>query len=185
MTKPESELLQKLIDDLAAAKRELDGLMFDEEYPHELGEPCTPEQITKLEGILGKALPPSYHAFLELHNGWRNFNGGAKLLAVEDQTSSWVEKRKEDLDELFYEDEDNENPFNNGAIPILLGEDESDYLILDPNSLHQDGEMIFIAYDYTEEEERFTDFSSFLQQQLDLHLEMIEDEKRGVVNEED
>ena len=184
MTKPALDQMQKLVDDLAVAIRELDSLLFDEEYPHKPGKPCTPEQITGLERLLGKSLPPSYLAFLKIHNGWRNFSGGTNLLAVEDQGSSWVEKRKDELDELFYEDDDNENPFNSGAIPILLGEDVSNYLVLDPDSVGQDGEMDFVAYDFTEKEERFTDFTSFLRYQLDLYLEMIEDERSGVDYEE-
>jgi len=177
--------LQKLIDDLAEAMRQRDRLLFDEEYPHELGKPSSPKQIATLERILGKPMPPSYRAFLELHNGWNKFDGGAKLLAVEDQGSAWVKKRLEDLDTLFYEEEEGENPFKEGAIPVLLGEDELNFLVLDPRTVRQNGEMDFIQFDLTEEEERFKDFTSFLEHKLNLTREIIDDQMKGSSDEQE
>jgi SMI1/KNR4 family protein SUKH-1 len=171
--------LQMLIGDLSEALRKRDQLLFDEEYPHELGEPCSPSQIATLERILGKPLPPSYRAFLELHNGWKKFVGGARLLAVEDQESAWVKKRLEDLDTLFFEDEEAENPFKEGVIPVLLGEDERSFLVLDPRTFRQNGEMDFVQFDLTEEERRFEDFTSFLQHKLNLTQEIIQDQLEG------
>jgi SMI1 / KNR4 family (SUKH-1) len=112
--------LQKLIHELAEAQREYDRLVSDEEDEHALGPPASPKQVAKLEDIVGKPLPPSYRAFLELHNGWDDFAGGAKLLSVEDHGRAWVKKRVKDLGDLFFEN-DSKNPFLNGAIPILLG----------------------------------------------------------------
>ena len=177
--------LQSLISELLEALRRRDQLLFDEKYPHELGEPCSPRQIAGLERILGKPLPPSYRAFLELHNGWKKFVGGARLLAVEDQESAWVKKRLEDLDTLFFEDEEAENPFKHGAIPVLLGEDESSFLVLDPRVVRQNGEMDFVQFDLTEEERRFEDFSSFLQHKLNLTREIIDDQTKGSSDEKE
>lgn len=177
--------LQKLIGDLAEALRERDRLLFDEEYPHELGKPCSPKQLATLERILGKPLPPSYRAFLELHNGWKKFVGGAKLLAVEDHGSSWVKKRLEDLDTLFYEEEEGANPFKEDAIPVLLGEDEQSFLVLDPRTVRQNGEMDFVQFDLTEEENRFKDFTSYLQHKLKLTREIIDDQMKGSSDEQE
>ena len=175
--------LQKLIDDFADAFRERDRLLFDEEYPHEPGKPSSPKQLAMLEQILGKPLPPSYRAFLEHHNGWSDFAGGAKLLAVEDQRSEWVKKRILDFTTLFNEEKDVENPFKQGAIPILLGEDEKSFLVLDPRTVRPDGEMDFVQFDLTEEERRFKDFTSFLEHKLKLTQEIIDDEKHGTPDE--
>jgi hypothetical protein len=176
--------LKKLIHQLAEAQREYDRLVSDEEEEHELGSSASPKQIARLESILGKPLPPSYRAFLELHNGWGDFNGGAKLLAIEDQGSAWVKKRVKDLGDLLFED-DRRNPFMNGAIPILLGKDENNYLVLDPSKVRKDGEMDFVMYDYGEEERRFKDFTSFLRHYLKLTQALIKDEKEGTSDDDD
>ncbi len=139
--------LKALIREIMEAKLEYDRLAFDEERPHELGRPATPKQIGKLERILGKPLPPSYRTFLELHNGWSHFDGGAKLLAVEDHGSKWVK----DMLVMFkngYEDV-GENPFDTGTLPVLLGPDVHNFLVLDPTKVRKDGEMDFVMYDYT------------------------------------
>ncbi len=174
------ELVQKLVD----AQSEYDRLTLDEEEPHELGPPALPGQIAKLESILGKPLPPSYRAFLELHNGWSDFSGGAKLLAIEDHERPWVKRRIRKLGDLLFGD-DSKNPFVQGAIPILLGEEENSYLVLDPRSVRKSGEMKFVRYDYGQVERTFKDFTSFLRDELDLMLSLIEDERRGTVDDED
>lgn len=174
--------LQQLIQDLAEAKREYDRLVFDEEDEHELGPPASAKQLAKLESIIGKFLPPSYRSFLELHNGWCDFAGGAKLLEIDDQGSAWVEKRLKELGELLFE-ENSKNPFLNGAIPILLGKDENSFLVLDPNKVQKNGEMDFVMYDYGIEERRFSDFTSFLRNDLKLMQRLIENEKHGISDE--
>lgn len=175
--------LAKLIRELTEAQVEYDRLVSDEDEKHELGLPASPKQIAMLESILKMPLPQSYRSFLELHNGWSDFDGGAKLLSVEDQEHIWVKERLKRLGELLFED-DNKNPFLNGCIPILLGKDESNYLVLDPSTVRKNGEMDFIMYDYNQEEERFKDFISFLQDSLKVKNELIEEEKHGI-NDED
>ena len=112
--------LQKLIHELAEVKREYSRLAFDEEDRMMLGEPASPSQIAKLERRLGKPLPPSYRAFLELHNGWELFDGGLNLLSVEDQDSEWVQEWLKML-AMAFKAVDEENPFETRAIPVMLG----------------------------------------------------------------
>jgi hypothetical protein len=176
--------LRQLIHDLAEAKREYDRLLFDEEADHSPGAPASSLQIAEIERILGKPLPPSYRVFLELHNGWSDFAGGAKLLAVEDHGSDWVKKRLKELGDLLFEDYD-KNPFLNGAIPVLLGKDENSYLVLDPGKVQKNGEMDFVLYDYGTEERRFESFTAFLQNDLLLMQRLIENEKHGISDEDD
>jgi hypothetical protein len=171
--------LEKLIGDLADAMRERDSLLFDEEYPHTLGKPASAKQLAALESRLGAPLPPSYRAFLELHNGWEKFTGGAKLLATEDHEAAWVKQFVDSMDTLFYEQPKVENPFAVGAIPILAGEDVNKYLVLDPRKVGSDGEMTFVQYEYTRKERRFKNFTQFLQHELKLLQERIEDQKKG------
>jgi len=49
-----------------------------------LGPPTSIEDIDLLEKACGHKLPPSYRAFLELHNGWRMINGVSDLLSVQE-----------------------------------------------------------------------------------------------------
>ncbi|RWC35240.1 MAG: SMI1/KNR4 family protein [Mesorhizobium sp.] len=171
--------LSQLVEQLAEALRIYDQLAFDEEYDHRLGGPCSPKQLAVLEKRLGKPLPPSYKAFLELHNGWADLSGDAKLLAVEDHTAEWVEEHLADLEEVFA-DLDQENPFEHGALAVLLGEDSNQVLYIDPHTARADGEMDFVALDITTEERRFPDFTSFLVHKLDLLRVMIDAQKKGI-----
>jgi hypothetical protein len=180
--------LAKLIDQLVEIKREYSRLAFDEEDQSKLGPPATTQQIAKLEKRLGKPLPPSYRAFLELHNGWEHFDGGENLLSVEDQNSDWVKECLK-MVSMFYlavdEEEREENPLEKGAIPILFGEGEPGYMILDPRKVRKDGEMDFVKYEYAEETERFKDFISFLRNDLKVERQLLNEEKKGTREDED
>ncbi|BCH25438.1 SMI1/KNR4 family protein [Mesorhizobium sp. L-8-3] len=179
----ESLPLPRLVEQLAQALRTYDKLAFDEEYDHELGEPASRQQLARLERKLSKPLPPSYRAFLELHNGWVNFAGDAKLLAVEDHDDEWVEDVLADLQEVF-SDLDQENPFENGALPVMLGEDSRQAVYLDPQTLRADGEMDVVVLDINKEERRLPDFTSFLMYKLGLLREMIDNQTRGIDDRE-
>ncbi len=169
--------LRALVAELLEAKREYSRLRFDVESETALGPPASVEQIRKLERFVGQPLPPSYRAFLELHNGWADFDGSAKLLAVEDHECEWVRRRIKDWGETV--DDDSQNPFLTGVIPILLGEVESNFLALDPSTSKATGEMDFISYDYLCEEDRFEDFTTFLKANLKVLQGLIDDETTG------
>jgi len=176
--------LQKLIHELAEVKREYYRLAFDEEHPMKLGEPATLKQIAKLEQRLGKPLPPSYRDFLELHNGWEHFDGDLNLLSVNDQDSDWVKEWLKML-AMAFEEVGEENPFDKGAIPVMLGEGEHRFLILDPRTVRPDGEMDFVKYTFAEAEDQFEDFTSFLRYDLEVEHQLIEKEKKGTPDEDE
>ena len=175
--------IKKLVDEFIEANREYDGLVFDQEYSFQLGKPCSPEQIAALEEILGKTLPPSYRAFLELHNGFEGFSGNEKLLAVEDQESGWVQGEIEKFSDLF-DEHGGDDPFKRGSIPVKLGKDAPTYVVLDPSKVRKNGEMDLVEYEYTEEQDRYKDFVSFLQSELEVVKDLIEDEKKGTAEDE-
>ena len=176
--------LQKLIAELIEAKREYYRLAFDTESKQKLGPPCSPAQIAKLERILGKPVPPSYRAFLELHNGWEKFDGDTKLLAVEDHEQPWVKERLKTLRSLLKEYGD-DDPFEHGAVPVQLGKDDRAFTLLDPRVTRKNGEMDVVQYDLTQEEDRFKDFVAFLKDDLEVTRELIDEEKNGVSDEDD
>jgi hypothetical protein len=174
--------VKKLVDDFVEASREYHLLRFDDEYSFRLGKPCSPKQIAALEKTIGKPLPPSYRAFLELHNGFDGFIGSRNLLAVEDQGDGWVEFELKKLGARFDEFGDI-NPFKQGAIPVELGEDDPVYLVLDPRKVRKNGEMDFVQYEYSKEENRYDSFVSYLQSELASVRRLIEKEKKGTADE--
>jgi cell wall assembly regulator SMI1 len=171
--------LKRLIEELSGARNEYYRLRFDEPSPDKLGRPCPPKQIARLEQTLGWNLPPSYRTFLELHDGWDNFDGGAKLLSLEDQRSVWVSERVGDFGELFDENPDAENPFSAGAIPIMMGQHENNFVVLDPRKPKPNGEMQFVAYDYSEKERSFKDFIAYLSHKLTITRKLIQRQRLG------
>lgn len=175
--------IKKLVDNYIEASREYDRLVFDKEYSFKLGKPCSPQQLAAMEQMLGKPLPPSYRAFLELYNGFEGFMGDQHLLAVEDQEAGWVQVELERIGDLF-EEFGGDNPFEKGAIAVELGKDAPIYLVLDPTKVRKNGEMDFVEYDDTEQQARFKDFISFLQSKLEVMRSLVEDEKTGVARDE-
>lgn len=155
--------LRPTVDELAAALRRYDKLRFDEVQSRELGPPATEDELARLSRVLGFFLPPSWRAFLSMHNGWQNFRGTAKILSTADYELAWVRQRVKDWEDLL---DGQINPFGDGRKPILLGTDESSFLVVDPTTVRPDGEMSFIMYDYLEEERRFPDFASYLRHHL-------------------
>lgn len=175
--------IKKLIDDFIEAKVEYIRLRFDRDYAAQLGKPCSSEQIAVLEGFLGKPVPPSYRAFLELYNGFESISGNRSLLAVEDQGAGWVQVELENIGDLFEEFGD-DNPFEKGAIPVELGQDARGYLVLDPRKVHENGEMDFVKYDFTQEQDRYGDFVSFLRSKVEMMQGLVEDEREGTDEDE-
>jgi hypothetical protein len=167
---PESAL-EELIRELEEAKRKYDRLLLNEERPNTLGPPAGAAQLAELEQRLGYPLPPSYRAFLELHNGWDNFAGGSKLLAVEDHGREWVRERIAFWDALI--EDDSVNPFWCGCLPVLFGEDENHFLVMDPRTVREEGEMDFIDFDYAREFKRYATFTDFLREDLEIMRNLI------------
>ena len=170
-----TDQIKKLIDELATAKNEYSLLTRDEESSQRLGPPATASEIAKLEVHLG-SLPRSYRAFVELHNGWAGFSGGAKILSSEDYNDDWVRERVSDLGAAA-EDAGAPDPFKSGQ-PILLGPSEQRFVVMGPP---RDGaeERELISYDLQEEMHRFPHFGAFLQHELGLLREMIRRQKEG------
>jgi hypothetical protein len=175
--------LDSLVRELQDAKREYDRLAFDEERSRTLGPPAGAVQLATLERRLGHALPPSYRAFLELHNGWDEFSGGSKLLAADDHGREWVSERIAYWDALF--EDDSVNPFKHGCLPVLFGEDENHFVVIDPRTVRSDGEMDFIDYDYTVEFARYPTFTHFLAHDLDVTRELIARQVDGVPSDDE
>ncbi len=145
-----------------------------DDEPRELGAPASAKQIATVEKKFGKPLPPSYRRFLSLHNGWTHFTGTAKILSTDDQSSAWLRERVE-----FWNDILDESPFDSGALPILMGDNERHFLVLDPRTVRQDGEMDFVEIDNGSEFRRFQTFEAYLAHALKVRRSLKPRTKRA------
>lgn len=170
------EDMRLIVNELIDALQRYDELRFDEIQPRELGPPATPNELRDMERTLRFPIPPSWRAFLCLHNGWSNFRGTAKLLATSDLAAPWVRQRIRDWEDLL---EGKVNPFGSGRQPVMLGMQESSFLVIDPGTLRADGEMSFTMYDYLEEEHRFPDLVAFLRHHLSIVQALVDRHSAG------
>ena len=125
-----------------------------------LRPPANAEEIADLETRLGFELPPSYRAFLELHNGMTNYQGTHLLLGTEDHQGAWVQEQMD-----FYRDCDQVEPFEAGAVPLIVAEADdgiSNFWAFDPNGKNEDGELAVVDWDHGYEENRYTSFLKLL-----------------------
>ncbi len=170
--------VKELIDELYAGIAEVARLMFGDESPQRLGPPATSEALAALERRFGGPLPPSYRAFLELHNGWEHFSGDARLLSVEDQSRPWVQARLAEFSGLLQEF-GTSDPISDGCIPVYLGETEQDFALIDPRTRGADGEMAVLQYDLTEEVHRHSTFAEYLRGVLEVVTSIRDEELKG------
>ena len=166
---------RKLIADLIAAGRELDLLMFDEIITGLPNPPATEGQVAAYERECGFPLPPSFRAFLLLHDGWPDFLGDAAILGTGWRKLDWTDEALEALEAPF-EEFGQEDPLANRAVPVLLGVDAFVSLFLWPPDLSR---QPFHEYQYSELLAEHADFDAFLQGSLDSLRNQIEEERKG------
>jgi hypothetical protein len=73
-----------LIDELDAKLRELATYPAYDRIVPRPGPPASEEQIALYEKHLGRPLPPSYRAFLSLHDGYQALAYPGDMLSIED-----------------------------------------------------------------------------------------------------
>ncbi|MDX8350502.1 SMI1/KNR4 family protein [Cognatiyoonia sp. IB215446] len=172
-----------LVEKLHSAHQTYEKLVFDEDYDGVLGKPASLVHINELEKRIGITLPQNYKAFLLRHDGWANFDGEGKLLSVGDHAAEWVKSTVAEWSDIW-ESED-PNPFANGAVPIMLGEDIENFLVLNPTKRNHENEPVFELYDAMELEDTFQTFFDYLTQEFETLDEMIKDEQDGIHEDDD
>jgi hypothetical protein len=173
--------ITRLIAELLELRSEDWRLRYDEPIVEELGPPCSRGDLSVLERQLGAPLPPTYRAFLEIHDGWGLFQGEAKLLAVKDQHETWVKEALNNLSDLFDEFGE-ENPVKAGAFVAMLGQGSNWSLFLDPHKVDSRGEMEASLFDWTRLENRFADFGAYLANEVEQMREVVRSLKEGVAD---
>jgi hypothetical protein len=171
-------VIEPMIAKLVELRAENWRLKFDEELEEELGPPCSAMDLARLERALGAPLPPSYRAFMELHDGWGGFRGDAKILAVGDREQAWVKDAMGNLNDLFDEFGQG-NPIKTGCFVIMVGETSNWSLFLDPSKSGPEGEMEVALFDWARPEKSFVDFGAFLSEEIARLKRVIRSQKEG------
>lgn len=132
--------------------------------------PASGVRIAALEEQLGRRLPPSYRAFLEVSDGWRHAGGFVWLLAGTEQ-ARWYEDAA-GLGEAYLEDLDEDSPPEQVMLAgmwerALQLDAESDitHVLLDPADVDGDGEWAVYYYEGWggEHPRRYASFQEFME----------------------
>jgi hypothetical protein len=122
------------------------------------------EQIVELEARLGRALPPSYRAFLSLWNGARfDFGAGAAVLGTGDHHDAHIQQRIRDKRALFAELAA-ADPFDAAPIPFVVGDSRT--MILFESPVRADGDMDVVTYYLTNAEHRDRGLVAFFERSI-------------------
>lgn len=146
--------------------------MIDLPDEQQLGPPASETDLVGLETWLGKPLPPSYRAFLSLHNGWRQVDGAMDLLSTEEIIKgprhkiiqAWQAQLKKIGDFVAA-----------NSIVIGLSEVTATKLLLDPNRTNPQGEWTVVQH-HNYEENNYPSFLVWLESSIDEFRQLIEEE---------
>ncbi len=140
-----------------------------------LGAPASDEQILALEKRIGRPLPASYRAFLQLHDGWQMIDGGTHLLALGDllkgpiheEVVAWQQDMRSAGDLVAAR-----------SLVIGISEITATKYLLDPERADGYGEWPLIQH-HDGEEADLPSFIDWLEESNDEYLELaqMEDEE--------
>ncbi len=141
----------------------------------ELGPPAAEADLRKLEARLGRPLPPSYRAFLSLHDGWRMASGAMDLLSVREMLEGpvaagirkWQDTARRAGDAAAAE-----------GLVIGLSSVTATRLLLDPRRPDADGEWPVIQHCKGEEGE-YPSFLAWLEESAEEFRELLREEQSG------
>jgi hypothetical protein len=175
MSPPLRDRLRAVIPALFAAQEEFMQIRYGTSADQRLGPPCTEEQVRQLEQELHCSLPPSYHQFLLLHDGWLNFSGEAHLLAISQRREPAIVGRIRDFLSLRREQA---GSAAREPLVIVAGEGSTYIVYLDSSVCRPGGELDVVEYGYEEGEiSRRPDLAAFLEDHLATVRTLIAEEK--------
>jgi len=162
--------IQFVVGELHSTLQELHVRDYDGDDPQMLFAGATDTDIDAVADLLGGPVPPSYAAFLRLHNGWDGYNGGAKLLTAGEQSAPWVHERLEEIREVLQDN--GAGAVLDNAFPVMLGDEESVFVVLDLSKRDEQGELSVVQWDLDEGEVGTSDsFLDFLEDELEAALD--------------
>jgi hypothetical protein len=135
------------------------------------GPPATEEDIAMLERRIGRRLPPTYRAFLELHDGFANLAFPGNILRLSDRRPKATVTREHDHDgvvdhrRLVTQYDDGEAPVE--AVIIADYSEPNHWAYLDPGAPSGDDEWSIVFYDPSDDDRMYPDLVAFLESCLD------------------
>ncbi len=157
----QSELSRRVADLVQQGLRARSAFYASIDLPDEqaLGAPANSKLIASLEAKLGCSLPPSYKAFLGLHNGWRMVDAETDLLSIDEmlggpravKVKTWQQQAEKWDDKV-------------AAKGVVIGHSNisQSRIILDPTATNSEGEWRLIER-YKDEEEVYESFLVWLE----------------------
>ena len=146
----------------------------EERDPNEvqvLYPPATEDEISELEELVGKQLPPSYRCFLQIHNGWKMIDGSPDFFSVMEVLKYNSSKAFEELKNNALERGDE---YVLDCVVIGAQENGPDVYLLNPHKVSGSGEWELIEYEKADQE-RYKDFLTFLRVTEKEYRESISD----------
>jgi cell wall assembly regulator SMI1 len=135
-----------------------------------LGAPAGEPLIRRLEAKLGQNLPPSYRAFLLLHNGWQMVDGVTDLLPVEDLLGG---AKAEKIEAWQRKADKSTDPVAAKGVVIGWADANQTRILLDPSDATDDGEWRLVQH-YKDEEAEYDSFIHWLEESVNEYQEMVE-----------
>jgi hypothetical protein len=165
--------IKQLIDENLRIKAEYERLVSDELT--ERGEPggASDEMLAACEKTWHMRLPQSYRQLLQLRDGIRFFDGDSHILSTADLMQDWVRRECALKGEMFVEFSD-ANPFAQGALPVMIGEDSNALLLWQPSG--DDGAGVFVEYDIVEQIDEYETLFDYIRDDTEIVSEMVSDE---------
>lgn len=148
--------IEELVNQLMATNNSLCDLRHLNSKSSPL-PPASISEIQRYEKEFGFAFPPSYRAFLELHNGWQNFPLNTTFFSLEKQSDFL--KRTKKMDPEF-------------SLHPIAAESPDAIIFLDPSMKDESGEMPLILVSEENGEDKISDFISFLNNRI-LSINML------------
>ncbi len=137
-----------------------------------LGAPASVAALTALEQRLGRALPPSYRGFLELHDGWEMASGDMNLLS----TSQMAESPYAGKIQKFHADcKKYKDPVGVRGLVIGYSDTTPTRLLLDPERIDAAGEWTLVVH-HLGEEETSESFLAWLEASVEEFNDLAEEE---------
>lgn len=153
--------ISSAVNRIIAANQKYFELEYDDDAPQILPPPATENQLHALESSLGRPLPPTFRAFLALHDGWLRISGNAMILPTGEREQAWVARRIDRIREHFREFHPSHSL--DEVFFLMLGEDEKDFAYFDMSNTSK-GELEVVYADLDDGEiDRFPDFAAFLE----------------------
>lgn len=167
---------EEKVQTLRALMSELQILQLDEDFTSDPNPPAREPEISAFEISIDARLPEDYRDFLSRHDGWPDFEGDAPLLGVSGRNDPGYLKAVASKSELFEEFGD-ENPISEGAVPLILHTGVDLMLFWYPTGSDAGK---YVTFDAVEREEEFVSLAAYFDDQIELLVEMIADEREGI-----